>query len=77
MQFIIAFCFAPFAFFFFAIFKLAGWPTRPVIARGSQWVPKDLDAISKALFSLYSGIRFFVRLVPVEPTMGCHPDNAI
>ena len=30
----------------FAVFKLAGWPTRANIARGSQWVPKDLTAIS-------------------------------
>ena len=31
---------------FFALFKLAGWPTRAIIARGSQWVPKDIVAIS-------------------------------
>ena len=38
-----------FNFFFLfsrALFKLAGWPTRAIIARGSQWVPKDIIAIS-------------------------------
>ena len=34
---------------FFALFKLAGWPTRAIIARGSQWVPKDIVAISLSL----------------------------
>ena len=28
----------------FSLFKLAGWPRRATIARGSQWVPKDLVA---------------------------------
>ena len=42
---VIGLCF----FFFisvFAVFKLAGWPTRATIARGSQWVPKDSATIS-------------------------------
>ena len=34
---------------FSAVFKLAGWPKRAIIARGSQWVPKDLVAISLSL----------------------------
>ena len=33
-------------FVLFALFKLAGWPKRAPIARGSQWVPKDLAALS-------------------------------
>ena len=30
------------------LFKLAGWPSRDTIARGSQWFPKDLVALSLA-----------------------------
>ena len=33
----------------FVFFQLAGWPTRAIIARGSQWVPKDIVAISLSL----------------------------
>ena len=33
-------------FVLFALFKLAGWPKRAPIARGSQWVPKDLAVLS-------------------------------
>ena len=36
-------------FILFALFKLAGWPKRAIIARGSQWVPKDIVAISLSL----------------------------
>ena len=38
-----------FFIFVFAVFKLAGWPTRATIARGSQWVPKDSATISLSL----------------------------
>ena len=38
----ILFCFL----LLFAVFKLAGWPKRATIARGSQWVPKDSATIS-------------------------------
>ena len=34
---------------FSAVFKLAGWSKRAIIARGSQWVSKDLVAISLSL----------------------------
>ena len=46
-------------FFLFAVFKLAGWPTRAIIARGTQWVPKDIVAIS-LLMSF--GIPFILML---------------
>ena len=38
-----------FFIFVFAVFKLAGWPKRATIARGSQWVPKDSATISLSL----------------------------
>ena len=42
--------------FIFALFALAGWPKRAIIARGSQWVPKDLVAISSSLSLTIGGV---------------------
>ena len=56
-----------FVFFFFAIFKLAGWRTRATIARGSLWAPNDLEALPLYTPGLSSsrgkGVRFLVSIL--------------
>ena len=49
-------------FVLYALFKLAGWPRRPPIARGSQWVPKDLAALSLSLSMHTQVTHSFLRV---------------
>ena len=46
-----------FRFCFFALFQLVGWPKRPLIGRGSQWVSKDLAARSLSGAPSLAGLR--------------------
>ena len=49
----------------FSLFKLAGWPKRAIIARGSQWVPKDIAAISLSLAVRGAAAAAVTKFLPI------------